>query len=38
VWRTVTELAERFPTIEIRLVFFSPSDAEAFLKQESRSL
>jgi len=37
VWRTVTELAERFHSIEIRLVFFSPSDAEAFIKQESRS-
>ena len=38
VWQTVTELAERFPTIEIRLVFFSPSDVDAFIKQESRSL
>ena len=38
VLQTVTELAERFPTIEIRLVFFSPSDADAFLKQEIRIL
>ena len=38
VWQTVTELAERFPTMEIRLVFFSPPDADAFLKQETPSL
>ena len=38
VWRTVKELAERFPYIEIRLVFFSETDAEAFLRHNSRSM
>ena len=37
VYRTVSELLERFPAISVTLVFFSATDAQSFIKHHSAS-